>query len=106
MCRRQKHNGIDIAAKKGTEIYAPAPGVVTFADTRNGYGNYVTIDHGEGYVTTYAHMNRINVKEGDVVNTGMLVGEIGTTGRVTGAHLHFEILLDGVFVDPMDYIAG
>ena len=51
-------------------------------------------------------MNRINVKEGDVVNTGMLVGEIGTTGRVTGAHLHFEILLDGVFVDPMDYIAG
>ena len=102
----RNHNGIDIAAKTGTPIYAPCNGVVTFSGVRNGYGNYVTIDHGAGYVTTYAHMNKACVTEGMILRQGDLIGEIGTTGRVTGAHLHFEILLNGEFVDPMDYIAG
>ena len=101
----RNHNGIDIAAKTGTPIYAPCNGVVTFSGVRNGYGNYVTIDHGAGYVTTYAHMNKAYVQEGDIVCQGDRIGEIGTTGRVTGAHLHFEVLYNGSFVDPMDYIA-
>ncbi len=102
----RNHNGIDIAAKPGTPIYAPAMGTVTYSDTRSGYGNYVMIDHGNGYVTTYAHMTQRNVKEGDVVLQGDLIGTVGSTGRVTGPHLHFEILLNGKYVDPMQYIAG
>lgn len=102
----RNHNGIDIAAPSGTPIYAPAMGVVTFSGTRNGYGNYVIIDHGNGYTTTYAHMSSRKVSEGDTVCAGDLVGTVGTTGRVTGSHLHFEILLNGSYVDPMTYIAG
>lgn len=102
----RNHNGVDIAASTGTKITAPAMGVVTFSGTKSGYGNYVMIDHGNGYVTTYAHMNSRCVNEGDVVKVGDLIGTVGTTGRVTGAHLHFEILLNGKYVDPMAYIAG
>ncbi len=102
----RNHNGIDLAAKTGTSIYAPCYGKVTFAGVRSGYGNYVVIDHGEGYTTTYAHMNSINVTEGQVVSVGDKIGTVGKTGRVTGAHLHFEVLLNDVFVDPMNYIAG
>lgn len=102
----RNHNGIDIAAKTGTPIYAPSYGKVTFAGTRSGYGNYVVIDHGMGYETTYAHMDSISVCEGQVVNVGDKVGAVGTTGRVTGAHLHFEVLINGQFADPMTYIAG
>ncbi len=102
----RNHNGIDIAAKPGTPIYAPAMGTVTYSATRSGYGNYIMIDHGNGYVTTYAHMTARNVNEGDVVLQGDLIGTVGSTGRVTGPHLHFEILLDGKYVDPMLYIAG
>ena len=81
-------------------------GKVTFSDTRSGYGNYIMIDHGNGYVTTYAHMTERFVKEGDMVAQGDLIGTVGSTGRVTGPHLHFEILCDGSYVDPMLYIAG
>lgn len=102
----RNHNGVDIAAKPGTPIYAPAMGTVTFSATRNGYGNYITIDHGNGYVTTYAHMTERKVQEGAVVKQGDLIGTVGSTGRVTGPHLHFEILLNGKYVDPMAYIAG
>lgn len=102
----RNHTGIDIAAKPGTPIYAPAMGTVTFSDTRSGYGNYIMIDHGNGYVTTYAHMTTRYVKEGDVVAEGTLIGTVGSTGRVTGPHLHFEILCNGSYVDPMLYIAG
>lgn len=101
----RNHNGIDLAAKIGTGIYAPCYGKVTFAGERSGYGNYVVVDHGEGYVTTYAHMNSIAVKEGQIVSVGDKIGTVGMTGRVTGAHLHFEVLYNGGFVDPMNYIA-
>lgn len=102
----RNHNGVDIAAKTGTYIYAPCSGKVVFADTKSGYGNYVIIDHGNGYETTYAHMNSINVSLGQKVSVGDVVGTVGTTGRVTGAHLHFEVLKDGTYTDPMKYIAG
>lgn len=102
----RNHNGIDLAAKTGTGIYAPCYGKVTFAGEKSGYGNYVVIDHGEGYTTTYAHMNSINVTKGQIVSVGDKIGTVGKTGRVTGSHLHFEVLLNDVFVDPMDYIAG
>lgn len=102
----RNHNGIDIAATPGTPIYAPAMGTVTFSATKNGYGNYITIDHGNGYVTTYAHMTERKVSEGMVVKQGDLIGTVGSTGRVTGPHLHFEILYNGKYVDPMAYIAG
>ncbi|MBQ8002972.1 MAG: peptidoglycan DD-metalloendopeptidase family protein [Clostridia bacterium] len=102
----RNHNGIDIAAKPGTPIYAPAMGLVTFSDTKSGYGNYIMIDHGDGYVTTYAHLTTSYVKEGDSVKEGDVIGTIGSTGRVTGPHLHFEILHNGNYVDPMRYIAG
>lgn len=102
----RNHNGIDIAANPGTPIYAPAMGIVTFSDVRSGYGNYIMIDHGDGYVTTYAHLTTSYVNEGDCVKAGDLIGTIGSTGRVTGPHLHFEILHNGKYVDPMKYIAG
>lgn len=102
----RSHDGIDIAAPLGTPVYAPAGGKVTFAGTKNGYGNYVAVDHGNGYVTAYAHMNEVYVKEGDVLSQGALIGAVGRTGRATGNHLHFEVLVNGSFVNPMDYIAG
>lgn len=102
----KNHNGIDIAAPLGTPIYAPAGGTVTFAGIKNGYGNYVSVDHGNGYVTTYAHMNEVYVKEGDVLSKGAMIGAVGRTGRATGNHLHFEVLVNGSFVNPMDYIEG
>ena len=102
----RNHNGVDIAATPGTPIYAPAMGTVTFSSTKNGYGNYIIIDHGNGYVTTYAHMTERKVSEGEVVKQGDLIGTVGSTGRVTGPHLHFEILHNGKYVDPMAYIAG
>ncbi len=102
----RNHNGIDIAANPGTPIYAPAMGTVTFSGKKSGYGNYIMIDHGNGYVTTYAHMTDRYVSEGDVVSKGDLIGTVGSTGRVTGPHLHFEILINASYVDPMKYIVG
>ncbi|MBR5536205.1 MAG: peptidoglycan DD-metalloendopeptidase family protein [Clostridia bacterium] len=102
----RNHNGIDLAADPGTPIYAPAKGTVIFSDTRSGYGNYIIIDHGDGFTSTYAHMTSRFVEEGCEVKQGDLIGTVGSTGRVTGPHLHFEILYNGDFVDPMDYIVG
>lgn len=104
----RNHNGVDIAAKKGTPIYAPASGVVTFAGDKSGwgYGIFAVIDHGAGYETTYAHMSSVNVSEGDIIHEGDLIGTVGTTGRVTGAHLHFEVKLNGEFENPLSYIEG
>lgn len=102
----RNHTGMDIAADTGTPIYAPAGGVVTFSSTKTGYGNYIMIDHGNGYVTAYAHMDTKKVHEGDTVEKGDLIGTVGNTGRSTGPHLHFEVMVDGKYVDPTAYIAG
>ncbi len=99
------HAGIDVGAKTGTPIYAADNGIVTVSEFKNnGYGNFVSIDHGNGFVTYYAHCSELLVKEGDVVAKGDLIAKVGNTGRSTGPHLHFEIRLDGTAQNPLNYV--
>ncbi|HSA58536.1 MAG TPA: peptidoglycan DD-metalloendopeptidase family protein [bacterium] len=98
------HEGIDIAAARGTPVSAPADGVVTFAGYKGGYGKMVVIDHGFGIVTKYGHTSEFFVKEGDRIKRGTKIALVGSTGHSTGPHLHYEIYSDGVPVDPMKYI--
>ena len=99
-----QHSGIDIPAPKNTHILASRGGVViTSGWSTGGYGNYVILSHGDGTSTLYAHMNSRAVKEGDVVAQGQVIGYVGTTGRSTGNHLHFEIRIGSKRVDPIDY---
>lgn len=99
------HSGIDLAAPTGTSIYATGAGVVTKSGWGSGYGNYVEIDHGNGYITRYAHASRLNVRVGDYVNAGEHIANVGCTGRCTGAHLHFEIVKNGKRQNPSTYLA-
>lgn len=98
------HAGIDIANRVGTPIIAPARGTVTFAGWQGAYGNCVIINHGNGITTRYAHLQRSVVKNAQIVNRGELVGYMGNTGRSTGPHLHYEVRVGGVPVNPMRYI--
>ena len=98
------HEGIDIAAPRGTPIMAAGGGVVTFAGYYHGYGNMLIVDHGHGITTLYGHCQSIFVAEGQNVKRGMLVAAVGNTGRSTGPHLHYEVQVDGVPVNPMLYI--
>ena len=102
------HPGIDIAASDGVPIYAAAAGVVVKASGDNayngGYGNMVMIDHGNGFVTLYAHLSQVNVKVCQGVGAGTVIGAAGNTGNSFGAHLHFEIRLNGSAVNPWDYL--
>lgn len=102
------HEGIDLIAYSGgcygDDVYAAADGVVTFSNIKGAYGKVVFIDHGDGLVTVYAHLSLMSLKVGDNVKTGDVVGQIGTTGRVTGPHLHFEVQNKGVKVDPMLFL--
>lgn len=99
------HEGIDIAGPVGTPIKVPADGVVTFAGFKNGLGKVVVVDHGYGISTMYGHNATIDVAEGDHVKRGMVISSIGMTGRTTGPHLHYQVMVDGVPIDPMKYIA-
>ena len=98
------HSGMDFAAPVGTEIFAPADGVVV-KEERNfwGYGNLLTIDHGYGYKTQYAHLSQFAVRQGQKVKRGQLIGYIGNTGKTTGSHLHYEVLKNDVPVDPIHF---
>ena len=98
------HKGVDLAANKGNKIKTMAEGRVVKAGVMTGYGKVVEIDHGSGFKTKYAHMNAIYVQEGQKVALGQAIGEVGSTGRSTGPHLHYEILYDGVNIDPMAFI--
>lgn len=101
------HTGIDIPAPGGTEIHAAKSGVVTTATYNSSYGNYVVISHSDGTSTLYAHMKtKAIVSVGQTVSQGQVVGYVGTTGRSTGNHLHFEIRVNGTRVDPVNYFSG
>lgn len=100
----QFHKGIDFDANVGDPVMSVADGVVSFAGTRNGYGNTVEVDHGNGYVTRYAHNSRLTVKAGDLVRAGQQVAKAGSTGRSTGAHVHFEVWENGNVVNPRKFL--
>lgn len=98
------HRGIDIANSKGTPIYAADSGKVTFSGWEGAYGNLVKIDHGGGMVTYYAHMSKRAVSKGNSVSKGQLIGYVGSTGRSTGPHLHFEVRINDVAKNPLNYL--
>ncbi|NOY86257.1 MAG: M23 family metallopeptidase [Deltaproteobacteria bacterium] len=102
--RREMHRGVDVATRTGTPIIAPADGVVVFAGREGGFGNLVVLDHGYGIATRYGHCSKLNVKIGQKVKRGDVVGFVGNTGRSTGPHLHYEVAVNGVAVNPMRYI--
>lgn len=98
------HAGADFAGVEGDRVYSVAAGVVTWSGDRHGYGNLVEVDHGNGYVTRYAHNKRNLVKTGELVKKGQAVAQMGSTGRSTGPHVHFEILRDGKPIDPVKHM--
>lgn len=101
---REFHGGLDIATRRGTPVIAPADGVVTFAGRNGGLGKMVKIDHGHGKITRYGHLQKYLVKRGDHVNRGDKIGLVGDTGRSTAPHLHYEVHVNGIAVNPQKYI--
>jgi murein DD-endopeptidase MepM/ murein hydrolase activator NlpD len=99
-----RHTGLDIAGPSGTAIGAADSGTVTFAGWDGGYGYFVIINHGNGLVTRYAHCSKLYVSAGDWVNQGQSIGARGSTGHSTGPHLHFEVLQNGSFRNPINYL--
>jgi murein DD-endopeptidase MepM/ murein hydrolase activator NlpD len=102
--KNEHHKGLDFAGKLGSDVVAVASGVVTWAGRRYGYGNLVEINHGNGYSTRYGHNEKITVKVGDAIKKGQVIAKMGSTGRSTGPHVHFEVLQNGKQLDPMSYI--
>lgn len=103
--RLAMHEGLDISAPYGTPVVATARGTVRFAGYKNAYGNLVIIDHGDGVQTAYAHLSAMLVKRGDTVSRGAVIGKVGSTGRSTGNHLHYEVRVNNSPVNPMRYIS-
>ncbi|MFD2034548.1 M23 family metallopeptidase [Belliella marina] len=101
---RKMHTGVDFSAPKGTPIYATGDGVISEVKTVfGGYGKYIEIDHGFGFVSRYAHMNEFNVRVGQKIKRGDLIGTVGNTGSSTAPHVHYEVIKDGAFVNPVHY---
>lgn len=98
------HNGVDFAGKEGTHVLAVAAGVVVWSGERYGYGQLVEVNHGNGFTTRYAHNKENSVQIGEVVSKGQTLAKMGSTGRSTGPHVHFEVLHNGKAVDPRNYI--
>ncbi|QHG86102.1 peptidoglycan DD-metalloendopeptidase family protein [Xanthomonas sp. NCPPB 1638] len=98
------HKGVDFHANVGDPVLSVADGVVSYAGVRGGYGNVVDVDHGNGYVTRYAHNSRLVVKVGDLVRAGQQVAKAGSSGRSTGAHVHFEVWANGRVVNPRKFL--
>lgn len=101
---REFHQGIDLVAAHGTPVKAPAAGAVALAGTHGGYGLAVIVDHGSGVQTLYGHLSRVSVKNGERVARGQLIGHAGNTGRSTGSHLHYEVMVGGRHVNPRSYL--
>jgi murein DD-endopeptidase MepM/ murein hydrolase activator NlpD len=98
------HQGIDLAAPRGTVVWATADGTVVFAGRDGRYGRTVVVDHGHGYRTRYAHLKKIETAAGRSVRRGDVVGRVGASGNASGPHLHYEVIRDGVPVDPRPYL--
>lgn len=103
---RRGHKGIDLAMPTGTPIFATADGVVSKAERFSSYGLYVSLEHGADIQTRYGHMSRINVAAGQAVHKGDVIGYVGSTGRSTGPHLHYEVRIAGAAVNPVPYLQG
>ncbi len=100
------HNGVDLAAAPGTPVYVPGDGVVSYVGYEIGYGKIISVDHGYGVVTRYAHTSQVFVQLGQKVKRRDVIAAVGSTGRSSGPHLHYEVRIHGVPVDPMNYILG
>ena len=100
------HTGLDFPASNGTPILAAAGGVVVAQEYHPAYGNMVEIDHGNDLITRYGHASRVLIKKGDLIKRGQKIAEVGSTGRSTGSHLHFEVLVQGVFQDPQKFLTA
>jgi murein DD-endopeptidase MepM/ murein hydrolase activator NlpD len=98
------HPGQDIRAERGTPVVVAANGTVVFASWKNGYGQMVEVDHGDGLTTRYAHLSKIEIELGQQLTRGQLLGRVGSTGRSTGPHLHYEVRIDGESVNPLAYL--
>ena len=102
--RPKMHNGMDFSAQIGTPIYATGDGTIIRADNRaSGFGNHIRIDHGYGYTTVYAHLNEYNVRKGQKVKRGEVIGFVGNTGRSRGPHLHYEVWLNKRKLNPVNF---
>ena len=97
------HEGLDFAASKGTDVYATGNGIVTVAGREKAYGNCIDIDHGYNYLTRYAHLSEVLVKPGEEVKRGQLIGKVGSTGKSTGPHLHYEVRYKDIPQNPVNY---
>jgi len=103
--RNRKHQGIDLAGKKGSPIFSAGTGRVVYVGRRfSGYGKMILIDHGKGVATLYSHLNKYFVRSGQMVHRRQIVGTMGRTGRATGVHLHFEVMEDKIPINPEFYI--
>ena len=103
--KKRLHKGVDLAAPRGTQVQAPKAGVVIFSGSMGAHGEFVIIDHGEGMETRYAHLDKRLVSRDDRVEKGQILGLVGSTGKATGPHLHWELRLDGKLVDPVSFLA-
>ena len=102
--KRAEHEGLDFAGTRGSEILGVASGVVTWSGKKRGYGRLLEIDHGNGYVTRYAHNEKLLVKAGDEISAGEVIAEMGSTGRASSPHVHFEVLYNGKPVNPYQFV--
>jgi len=102
--KTETHRGVDFAGKAGNDVVAVAGGVITHASKKGAYGYLVEIDHGNGYVTRYGHNQMVHVQVGEAIKRGQVIAKLGSTGRSTGPHVHFEVIKDGARIDPMKFI--
>jgi len=101
---RNFHPGIDVSTSRGTPIVAPADGIVAVATRKGGFGNFIIIKHKLGYITRYGHLQKFNVRRGQLVKRGQVIGFVGNTGKSRGPHLHYEVLRNNKAVNPLHYI--